>query len=89
MHYTVQVFSSIESSIVHALAGAKCFSDLLGIYVGLLRSYSSEMLPLGEGEKGENLANILTTQYISAFCSMFRYWYQHCCQLCYNGELIT
>ena len=34
---------------VHALSDAKCFSDLLGVYI--LRPDSSEMLPYGEKKK--------------------------------------
>ena len=37
-----------------------------GIDLYVVRSYSSEMLPCGK--KGENLAKILTTQNILAFC---------------------
>ena len=53
-----------------------------------MRSYSSEMLPCGENK--ENLAKILTTQYIPAFCAMFRHWRQYGRHLCVvTGEMIT
>ena len=78
----LQINMLTSSEFTHKFASAKCFSDLLGVYINIyvVRSYSSEMLPCGK--KGENLAKILTTQNILAFCAMFRHWRQQWCQLC-------
>ena len=67
---------------VHALAGAKCFSDLLGVYA--LRSYSSEMLPCGEKKRksSKNVDNIIHS-------SILRHVPSLASALRCNGEMIT